>query len=139
MNVISVLIALGSATSVFDLKIGYGAWHDSGLARMGKIGLTLSGISLALSFFAFSLSGVEDAEFWGKGLNYISLIIGLGATAVSGFELRNARSAINVIAFGSSFASSTVAFMGILNFPVGGVAPQRTQLTIELGGAPYVG
>jgi hypothetical protein len=130
---------LGSAVSVFDLKLGFAAWHDSGFAKMGKIGLTLSGLSLALSFFSFSLSGIEDAEFWGKGLNYLSFLIGLGATAVSFIEFKEAKSAVNTIAFGSSLASSGVALMGLLNFPVGGAAPQSTQLTIELGGVPHVG
>ncbi|GEM_PF-4060861 len=131
---------IGIAVSVFDLKLGYAIWTDSSYAKMGKIGLTLSGISLALSSFANLLSTDENLKFWGTAVNIISVIICAGATTVSFVEFMKAKNAINAIAFISSTATSLVALGGLLNIQIETTElPNHAPLTVGQGGRAYVG
>lgn len=107
---------------------------------MGKIGLTLSGISLALSSFANLLSTDEDLKFWGMAVNIISVLICAGATTVSLVEFMKAKNAINAIALISSTATSLVALDGLLNIQIETTElPNHVPLTVGQGGRAYIG
>ena len=104
---------MGILSAEFAIKIGYGAWHDSGLATMGYVGLALSGISLALSCFAFSLTGSSDFALLSKALNFVSFFIGLSATMFSVYDLFANTNAVGMVSTTTSLAATMIAFYGL--------------------------